>query len=549
MVGDWATFESMSELVDSFHSHPGRIVFPAEGTAVPYRDIPASAYGVAHRLIAAGVRPGETVGVLAPNSSGFVAGFFGAVVAGAAACVLPVRLTGNDPMAQFGPMIAAARMRHVLVAGAFGQFGAELASRCDVTVIRVEECALSADPPAVAPARPSDTAVLQFSSGSTAAPKGVLISHRAALSATAGSAVRAGVTAEDRILLWAPLFHDLGLFGLLTAMAAGAEAHLMPTVQFIRDTAGALRYLADIRGTGLTGSNFAFDRMITAAGGDALGGSDLSRWRFAVNGGERVTATTLHRFPKALAPWGVRPGVMIPGYALAEATFSVTGNIPGNVTRTVAAQLDSLTSGERAEIRAEAEPRSGATTLVSLGAATDRMEIRLTGPSGAAVADGYCGEVEIRGPALMTGYLDDPAATAAAFHDGWLRTGDIGFLSERELFVCGRIKDMIILSGRNLYAEDLEAVAGQVPGVYRRHCVALVDPAAEQAVLVVESDEPDGPAVAQLVRTAVAQACGLPDVAVHVVGKGQLPRTTSGKWRRSATRELLGRISTPDHRG
>ncbi|MFF3573642.1 AMP-binding protein [Nocardia jiangxiensis] len=372
--------------MDSFHSHPGRIVFPAEGTAMPYPDVPPLAYGVAHRLIAAGAQPGEVVGVLAPNSSGFVAGFFGTVVAGTVACVLPVRLTGNDPMSQFGPMISAARMRHVLVAGPFGQFGEELASRYGVTVIRVEDCAPSANPPAVAPARSADTAVLQFSSGSTAAPKGVLLSHRAVFSATAGSAARARVTAEDRILLWAPLFHDLGLFGLSTAMAVGAEAHLMPTVQCIRDTAGALRYLADIRGTGLTGSNFAFDRMITAAGSGALGQADLSRWRFAVNGGERVTATTLRDFPKALAPFGVRPGVMIPGYALAEATFSATGNIPGTAARTVAAQLDSLTSDERAEIRADAEPRAGETALVSLGPATDRMGIRLTGPSGAVSA-------------------------------------------------------------------------------------------------------------------------------------------------------------------
>ncbi|MGW5869007.1 AMP-binding protein [Streptomyces sp. NPDC055239] len=523
-------------LLGRLPEYQGQAVFAEQSVVVPYKNLPEAAFGVADTLAQHGVQPGDVVGVLAPTTPEFLTGFLGILAAGGAASVLPTPTVGTDLPQKLEPLVRSAQMRHLVVAEPFGDCARALAASTGVQVVPVEGCAPATTPPAAGAVSATAAAVVQFTSGSAAHPKGAVLSHGAVMAAVQDVLEFCEITSQDRFALWLPLFHDFGLFELLYAMTADADIHLFSPLSFIRDPAGLLSNLSENELTIFAAPNFAYDRLILAAGDTDGHGLDLSRWRMAWNGGEVIRPDTLTRFAETFGPLGVEETVLHPAYGMAETSLAVTG-VPSQCSpRVLSVERDSLTDGQQVRL---AEHGAGRRRLVSCGVPLGRAELRITDGADNVLEEGRFGEIETRGPGLMTGYLHHREATDEAFHDDWLRTGDTGFMWDGELYVAGRTKDMIIAEGRNLHAEDVEALAAKVPGVFRQHCVAVADVQAERLTVVVETTEADLQAVAERARMTVSAQLGLSRLTVHPVRRGWLPRTTSGKWRRPEVRQRL----------
>ena len=527
-------------LLDVFAENPaakGSIVFPESGEVMNRRELFDRADAVAGELLKAGAEPGDVVGLLLPTSPAFPPALLGVLSIGAAASVLPLPAVGRDVdavMDGLASFVRTARIRHLVVARSLTPLLGPLLDRCaGLQLVEAERCGVGGRRRKRTVVRAADTAIVQFTSGSTVNPKGVSLSHGALLHSVLAPIARGGMSDRDVGYQWVPLFHDFGLIGLLIALCAGFDTHLVGPATFIRNPGQALRYFSEHGVTICTGPNFAYERLVRAVRTEDMTGVDLSRWRLALNGGEPVSPATVRRFGETLGGVGVPATAMTPAYGMAEFVAGITIDEPARPPRITTVDRSSLVVGRRVEVG-----RSG-WVLVSQGRPLPGIEVRVVGADDSTLPDGWFGELEARGASLMDGYVGDPAASAAALHDGWLRTGDRGFLHDGEVHVAGRSKEMIIVSGRNIHAEEAEAIAGDVTGVYQRHCVAVADHDRERLVLVAETTDPDTAAVRRRVQDAVSAGLGVSDVTVRTVGKGWLPRTTSGKWRRGEVRNRL----------
>jgi fatty-acyl-CoA synthase len=482
-------------------------------------------------LRAQGVGRGERVLILLRTGPGFVGALLGAMLAGA----IPVPLA--SPMS-FGSLDRYLANLAAIVA--------DCGARCLVTDDRVLR-ALGERPAlgvgivlteadlAAAPTAPrslpsvsgADTALLQYTSGTTGRPKGAVISHRALVHNAFAIAHGLGVSADDVGVSWLPLFHDMGLIGvLLTAVCHPYPLHLMPPEAFLMRPGRWLRTLAEVGGTLSAAPNFAY--ALCAAKAEGLDGARLDRWRHALNGAEPVLAHTCTRFAERFAPDGFTPGAMTPVYGLAESTLAVTFPAPGRGVETLDARA------LHGDVRAPAE-------AVSVGRPVAGTTMGVFDGQGGALAAGRVGEVRVAGPSRMDGYFRNEAASAEALDGAWLKTGDLGFVHDGALYLVGRAKEMIVKGGRNLFPQDLERVAAEVRGVragsvaaFGRHNRAT---GTDDLVLVIESAEPDAETRAGLVREvrgALLAALDTKPDAVHLWPVGSIPRTTSGKLQRRA---------------
>jgi acyl-CoA synthetase (AMP-forming)/AMP-acid ligase II len=382
-------------------------------------------------------------------------------------------------------------------------------------------------PPRVA-ADPSRLAVLQYTSGSTSAPKGAQLTERNVI---------AGIhpithdtdweSAADVLGVWIPLFHDMGLFGALGALVRGSGVCLWTPTEFVKRPLTWLRSFAASPATALASPNFFFDYLTTAAG--PVDGLDLSRWRVAFNGAEQVRWATVTAFTERFAPLGFRPETMYPVYGLAEATLPVTFPTVGDLPRKRDLDRRRLGAG------------MGERSVVCVGRPVTGLEVRVDAVAAAGPA---IGEVQVRGAAVMSGYLNVPAADQPFTADGWLRTGDLGFLDEHGLYITGRAKDMVVVNGENYYAEDIEEVVRAAPGLDRRHCAAVPwtdEDGRESMLVLVETartgQEADG--LAEALRRDISAQVGLTAVRVRAVPPRWLPYTSSGKIRRRQAREQV----------
>ncbi|SES36427.1 Acyl-CoA synthetase (AMP-forming)/AMP-acid ligase II [Lentzea albida] len=521
----------------------GEVVFPELNTSLAHREIPARAYGVAAELRRAGLddRPDQRVGILATTSPEFVSALFGVFAANSAAVPVPVpSFAGGleSALERLDALVRGAGLRCVLVGPPFDEFGDAMCERYpDVAVIRIADCAPLPEAPRTALPGPRDLAVVQYSSGSTSSPKGAMIEHGALVASVLGTAERGGVEDGDAAMVWVPLFHDFGLVTLLTHLVTASDLHMFSPVTFVRRTAETIRYFADQRIAFFTGPNFAYDRILDAAAAGRLDGVDLSSWKAAINAGEPVAAETLRRFDELLGPLGARPTVMTPGYGAAEFCVGISLQPAGRVAKLVHVDRASLRDGARVVTRDGAE--AGTVPVVSQGPAFPGVEFRISDVAGRVLDEGHFGEIEARGPNMLRGYLDDRAATDAALRDGWFRTRDTGFVLGGELYVSGRLSDMIVVAGRNFHAHDVEMAVRDVDGVYQRHVVVVADVARERMVVVAETQADDHTALVAGIRARIADEVGLADVDVRLVARGWLPRTSSGKWRRGEVRERL----------
>lgn len=521
--------ETLLELLDTLAREAARGLteYDRRGRAAvrrSYAEIARRARGHGATLAEHGVGAGQVVFLQLPNGLDLVESFLGAVGIGALPCCLaPPRALGGIEAyrARMGLLFDAFAGCHLVADRETGERSGQ-----PFQELRAVD-ASGAGPASVRMPAPEDVAFVQLTSGTSNAPKAVRISHRALLANADGILSGGRGQPEDAYVSWLPLYHDMGLVGMLfCALRSGADLHLFRPETF---AARPLLWLDRIARVGLgegdsppasvvtTAPNFAYQHCVDAIAEGAEAGLDLSRWRVAGCGAERVRPETLDEFAARFGPVGFRAEAFVPCYGMAEATLAVT-----------------FTSRDRAPVLEDGH--------VGCGHAVPATEIVIRDPAGNPLDEGVQGEITVRGPGLCSGYAPPQADAGAALRDGWLHTGDRGFVRDGELFVTGRIKDLIIIDGHNLDPDEVEAIADRVVRCSGGRCGAFaveVD-GRERVVLAVETppkSRASWDAWADEIGTGVAAALGLRLHDLRFVARGDLPTTSSGKVQRARLRE------------
>jgi acyl-CoA synthetase (AMP-forming)/AMP-acid ligase II len=386
--------------------------------------------------------------------------------------------------------------------------------------------------------KPDDLAFIQYSSGSTGDPKGVMLTHRNLCANIASIIEAAAFTDRDVSLSWMPLSHDMGLIGFhLNMLASGVSHSIMRTDLFARRPLLWLQQASEKRATVLCSPNFGYQHFLGQYELKRPQRLDLSAVRLVFNGAEPISAALCRRFVDAMTPHGLAPNSMFAVYGLAEASLAVTFPRPGDPLETITLDRSALAVGE--PVREAVAGSSQATEFVKLGRALPGVEVRIADPAGRVLGEHWMGHVQIRGDNVTHGYHGDEAATARVRSpDGWLDTGDLGLFSGGQLVVTGRAKDLIFVNGQNVYPHDIERIAERVPGIQaNRVAAAGVRPAGQDAealaLFVVHRGPVEAFAETALdVRRAVNQQAGLQ--VAHVVPVARIPKTSSGKLQRYA---------------
>ncbi|WP_435975351.1 amino acid adenylation domain-containing protein [Streptomyces sp. Qhu_M48] len=490
---------------------------------------------VAGGFLHAGLTPGSHVVLPADRGEEFLPLFWGALAAGLVPVPLAPDVRRVLPVWEFldGPPVAVGASTAPLL-------GALPGSVRSLTLDGLREHPA----PRTLPERaPDDVAFLQFSSGSTGAPKGVELTHAAVLANLAQIRAAAGITSTDVLATWMPYFHDMGLIGThLVPLSARIQQVRVEPLTFAKRPARWLEAAARHRATLLSAANFALALVERRVPEDALARLDLTCVRMILVGAEPISPAVWGAFVRRMRPTGLAAEAPQPVYGLAEATLAVTFPPPGEVARPLALDRAALGRGWAVDT----SPGPEAVELMDVGRPVPGCVVRITDDAGARVEERRVGHIEVRGPQLARGYHRAPQATADAFVDGWLRTGDVGFLREGRLCVTGRSKDVVFVDGRTFHAADLEEVAGGTPGLGRGPVavVGSTDPAdGGERVVVFVAPAPATlssatlPGLLRAVAGRVREALGHDDVRVLAVPVRAFPRTTSGKIRRGVLRE------------
>ena len=539
-------FRTLPEALDEAARSSAGYTFVTNGVEVrrSYAEIQQTSFRIAGALRAAGLKRGDLVALMIDEAAQFLTSLFGASIAGLVpASVAPPSFTG-DRSRYFeltAGILRAARVRAVIASAALvAGCDAVRASCPDLTLV------LSRDdldaPPLEPEALPSldDVALVQFTSGSTSSPKGVALSHRNlsvnidAINGPFGIATASG----DSAVSWLPLYHDMGLVGMaLGPLYAARPAVLLTPQAFIKRPAEWLKAMSRYRATVSFAPNFAYDLAVRRVRDGDLEGLDLSCWRVAGCGAEPIHAPTLAAFADRFAPVGFRATSFLPSYGLAEHVLVATFPSRDRRPRVEYISATQLTERRRAVVE---PPGESSLALVSCGRALPGHEIRIVGKDGAPIGEREVGEITLAGPSVMLGYYRDADLTEQTIRRGWLHTGDLGYMSDAELFVCGRTKDLIIVNGRKYHPQDLEWAVADIVGTRRGRIVAFGAAESGGSDRVVIVFEPSGTAAADVVagaiRRRISDAFGLYVNEVVSVPRGTIGRTTSGKVQRTATK-------------
>jgi fatty-acyl-CoA synthase len=513
-----------------------------------YADVQAAAWRVARSLAESGLRRGDLVALVLPDADDFLTTLLGASTAGLIPASLHAPATASDLPRYLdltAAILRASDAKAVVTTAALAPAFETVRRDCPGLEIVLAREALDA-PPIEPDARPTldDIAFVQFTSGSTSAPKGVALSHRNlsvnvdAINGPAGLMTRW----SDVAVSWLPLNHDMGLVGMaLGPLYSARPGVLMSTQAFVKRPVEWLRAMTRFRGSISFAPNFAYDLCVRRVKDRDLDGLDLSSWRVAGCGAEPIHAGTLAAFAEKFAPAGFRATSFLPSYGLAEHVLAATFPSRERVLRSEQVSAGALT-GERV-----AKPASGGATLtfVSCGVALPDHHVRIAGEDGRALPERHVGEILLAGPSVMVGYYKQPELTADVVRDGWLHTGDLGYLSNGELFVCGRVKDIIIVNGRKYHPQDLEWAVDDLPGVRRGRVVAfgIVEHGRADRVVIVAEPSGTSPrdALVDAIRRRISDLFGLYVDDVALARGGTVGRTTSGKLQRGATKALYER--------
>jgi fatty-acyl-CoA synthase len=521
-------------------AHPSGVTFldlRERETTLGWAEIHRRARRVAAALAARGISPGDRVAIVLRTEPAFLDAFFGALLAGAVPVPLypPVRLGRMEEyLAATARMMVVSGARLLLAGGAARRLLGEVVARARPALGCAAVDGLARRRGELErPVRPSDLALVQFSSGSTVDPKPVALSHAGVVAQTGALLALLRPTPADRLVSWLPLYHDMGLIGgLLGALSYPGPCVLIPPEHFLARPALWLRAIARCRGTHSAAPSFAYAYAADRVRDEDLAGLDLSCWRVALDGAEPVSPRVLRRFAERFAPFGFDARALTPVYGLSEAALAVTFTPVGRGWRS--RRLDPVALAARGAVE------EGTREVVSVGAPVPGVEVTVRGEDGAPLPPGRLGRIFARGPSVMAGYLGQPEATAGVLAGGWLDTGDLGFVDGGELFVHGRAKDVIVLRGANHAPDELEAPLAAVAGLRPGCAVALgFDPDGEGEELLLLAEraagaDPAGDArLAEAARQAVLERVGVRAHTVEILAPGTLPRTSSGKLRRA----------------
>ncbi|HEX2762462.1 MAG TPA: fatty acyl-AMP ligase [Allosphingosinicella sp.] len=548
----FADFDTLGEALDyaargkrGLNFHDPRAVLTRAYTFAELRE---DALAAARRLMALGVQPRDRIAIVAETSPEFAALFFGAVYAGAwpVPLPLPTSFGGRDAYVdQLKVQLDSADPVHLFYPEELAGMAAVAARAAGVTS---ESWAAFAgrDGPSVelAAAGPDDIAYLQYSSGSTRFPHGVAVTHRGLLNNLAAHSHGMEIIETDRCISWLPWYHDMGLVGcLLSSMANQISTDYLKTEDFARRPLAWLDLIT--RNEGTTGSyapTFGYDicaRRVSSQTNVAER-FDLSRWRIAGNGADMIRPDVMQSFVDAFAPAGFRASSFLPSYGLAEATLAVTIMPPGEGIVVELVEETTLSGDGKMQRDRPQRYRS----IVNCGKPVRDMEVAIRDEDGRTLGNREIGKVFCRGPSVMVGYFRDEEATAVCLDgEGWLDTGDMGYMSEGYLYIVGRAKDMIIVNGKNHWPQDIEWAVEQLPGFKAGDIAAfsITTPGGEEtpAVLVQcrTSDVEERSRLRDIIRERVRAITGM-NCVIELVPPRTLPRTSSGKLSRAKARSL-----------
>ncbi len=514
---------------------------------ITYGQLVDAAGAVAQGLLEQGLRRHETVALMLPTGSDFFFTFFGVLFAGGIPVPLypPVRMDQIEEYARRqAAILQKANARFLIASGRVEGLARLLRplvpGLADVTTFEALSRASSERPKV--DLRSEDPALIQFTSGSTGLPKGVLLAHENVLANIRAIGQAAQIGAGDACVSWLPLYHDMGLIGSwLGALYFGIPITILSPLTFLTRPERWLWAIHYHRGTHSAAPNFAYELCVRKIDDRAIEGLDLSSWRIAFNGAEPVRPETLDRFTKRFAPYGFRKETFFPVYGLAESSVALSFPPIGRPPRIDTICREAFERERKAEPAPPTEPSP--LRFVSCGAPLPGHDIRIVDESGGEVKERIEGSLQFRGPSTMRGYYRDPEATEKTFQDGWCDSGDFAYRAEGELFVTGRRKDIIIKAGRNLYPQEVEAVVGEIPGIRRGRVAAfgITDPeiGTEKLVIVAETRAEKEEARQRLIGEVIEKVAAATDVRpdiVSLVPSDTIPKTSSGKLRRAALR-------------
>ncbi len=524
-----------------------------EGAEHPltYRALWEGSLAYAAQLADAGLAPGDTVAIMLPTSREYLFCFYGTLLAGGIPVPLypPARLaTIEDHLTRHVGILKSAGTALMVTVPEAKPIAWLLRAQVESLRAVLTTRELSETVRGFTPVRssPGQIGFLQYTSGSTGQPKGVVLTHANLLANVRAMGRGARATSEDVFVSWLPLYHDMGLIGgCFATMYLGFPVVLMSPLAFLSRPSAWLRAIHRHRGTISGGPNFAYELCLRRIPEHEMAGIDLSSWRFAFNGAEPVSPETMGAFSDKFAQWGFRRQAMAPVYGLAECSVGLAFTPPGEPWRV------DLLDRERFSQTGEARPAPddpAPLKVVSCGSVLAGHDVRVVDSAGFELPDRAEGLLQFRGPSATSGYYRNPEATKGLFAGDWVNTGDRAYLADGRIYITGREKDIIIRGGRNISPYELEESVGDIPGV-RRGCVAVfgsLDPAngTERVVVLAETREPDSSRHGEI-RTRINELAlgliGAPVDDIVLAPPHTVPKTSSGKIRRVAAREYYER--------
>jgi len=535
-------------IADHASAFPDRpaVIFPGDNTDTELNFGPMAARGWAlAEWLRDELAPGSRVMLALPTGPEFVTAFIGCVTAGMIAVPVPIPDSRKNARRRTATVTHDSGTAMVLAADADLAGVTEWADACELAVrcSTVPDVGMRGAPPSGLPPQDGDSLVfLQYTSGSTGDPKGVMVSHANLLANTSLYFQATRSTTETRFGGWIPLYHDMGLVALLcTPLLLGGTTVLTSPSSFLRQPLNWLRMIDEYDVRNSAAPNFAYERCTRMTTDEQLSTLDLSRWECAINGSEPIHAPTMAAFTAKFAAAGFRASTMTPGYGMAEATVYVSSKAPDERPKVLRVDPDLADVGVLQPIP------DGERAVVSCGTPAD-YDVRIVEPATRVVRpDGEVGEIWLRGPSVAQGYWGRDEATRATFRagtaggeHGFLRTGDLGAVHQGELYITGRLKEMLIVHGRNIFPQDLEHLARTTdPALTGLVGAAFgVSAPGERVVIVHEIANPkaDLPAIGMAIKEQLTSAFGIPVGNVVLVRRGMVSRTTSGKIERGTTR-------------
>lgn len=513
-------------------------------TRITYSELCREALEIAGGLRATGIERGDTVALMLPTSREYFVCFLGILLCNA----IPVPLYPPAQLQALEEHVARnAAILNNAQAKALISFD-KVATIAQLLALRVPQLRHVLLPQQirhmpldrVEPAHPSDVALLQYTSGSTGDPKGVTLTHANLLANIRAMGDRIGVTPHDVMISWLPLYHDMGLIGAwLAPLYYALPVVIASPLMFLARPASWLHLVNRYRGTLTAAPNFAYDRCARQLRDDELAGVDLSSLRYMFCGAEPVNQNTMRAFAARFERYGLHPGAIAPVYGLAENTLAVTFPPPGrglHTDRVVRAAYDGQ------QVATEALNGDDTTEIVGCGFALDGTELRIVDSAGHALAERHIGRIEFRGTSATEGYWQNPAQTARLIDGGWLDTGDLGYIANGELFVTGRVKDMIIRGGQHFFPYELEEKIGRLSGVIHGGVAVCggsdSSGATERLVILAETrlkDAGERESLKAKINAATIALYGTPAEHVELVPPDGILRTPGGKIRHAAT--------------